>query len=147
MSDLEDRLALVMRLYLDANIIIYFIEGCGVEHERTRAIIAAAVAQNIRLVSSELSIAECLHGPLRQGQEDVAALFRSFFLDGDVIELVPAIPEVLEIAARIGSRHKFRLADSIHVASAMMANCDAFITNDKKLKCSPELDIIRLFEV
>jgi predicted nucleic acid-binding protein len=137
----------VMRLYIDANIIVYVIEGVGIEFEKSRDLIVSALSQGARLVTSELSIAECLHGAYKNDNSKLADLFKEFMFDGDQIELVPINAEVLNQAALLGARLRLKMADSIHVATAVLSNCDAILTNDNKLRVPEELGLIRLAEV
>lgn len=137
----------VMRLYVDANIIVYVIEGASTEFEKSRDLIAIALGQGARLVTSALSVAECLHGAYRNDDLKLADLFRDFLLDRDQIDLVPVNVEILNQSAILGARLRLKLADSIHVATAMHSNCDAIFTNDNKLRVPEELILIRLADI
>ena len=47
-------------------------------------------------------------------------------------------------AARIKREYKFRLPDSIQLATALIGKAQAFVTNDQRLKKFQELPIVML---
>ena len=57
------------------------------------------------------------------------------------------IPYSLEIAdrsAQIRAFSKLSTPDAIHIATALEAPCSQFLTNDRRIKNIPELEIIQL---
>ncbi len=46
---------------------------------------------------------------------------------------------IIKSAAEIGGALRLKLADAIHLASAMAAGCEVFITNDKNIAASNEI--------
>lgn len=119
-----------MRLYLDASVLIYLVEGIEPWEGRVRARLAQFHA---RTVTSELSVLECKVLPLRLGQRTVVADFDEFFAVG-LDELPPVTRPVLERAAELRARHAFlKTPDAIHLATALTAGCDVFLTNDRRL--------------
>jgi predicted nucleic acid-binding protein len=61
-----------------------------------------------------------------------------------VLELLPVSQETLENAATVGARHRLKVVDAIHVATALAAGCDAFLTNDAGIRVSDGLRLVRL---
>lgn len=58
--------------------------------------------------------------------------FDACFVRPDV-RLVPITTAVFDRATHIRARHKFKLADSLHLAAAVESGCDRFLTNDTRL--------------
>lgn len=55
--------------------------------------------------------------------------------------------ETAREAAKIRRKYKFRLADSVQIATALQAKVQTFITNDRRLKPFRELPITLLTEL
>ena len=134
-------------IYVDANIFIYFVEGAGAERETATALFLEAADRGIRLVTGEISIAECLRGVIGQDEATAASIYRDLFSNGSIVEMVAADPILYEYAALAGSLFSLKLVDAIHLASAVMADCDAFLTNDKGIRGPETLQIIRLSDL
>ena len=139
-----DALAGISRLYVDANIFIYLAEGRGPEHDKVAELLKDAAARDIRLVTSEVTIAECLYGAFKQGNEELASLYRDLLSSGVVVETVSGEPVLFEYAAHVAARFSLKLIDAMHVAAAIVFECDALVTNDRGLRAPDNLKMIRL---
>jgi predicted nucleic acid-binding protein len=126
------------RLYVDANVFIYFVEGDGAERETAAALFVEAAERDIQLVTSEITIAECLRGTHKNSDETAASTYRDLLSNGDIVELVTADPVLYEYAALAGFTFSLKLVDAIHVASAVIGECEGLLTNDKGVR-GPEL--------
>jgi predicted nucleic acid-binding protein len=139
-----DRLAGISRLYLDANIFIYFIEGRGAERDAATDILLAAAERGVVLVTGEITIAECLHGAFKQKNEALASVYRDLLSGGIVVETLAGDPVLYECAAYAGSLLSLKLIDAIHAASAMIGECEGFLTNDRGIRVPDGIRIIQL---
>jgi predicted nucleic acid-binding protein len=142
-----EALAGLNRLYVDANIFIYFVEGEGAERETVTALFLEAAERDVQLVTSEITIAECLRGALRGRDETVASTYRDLLSNGAVVELVAADPVLYEYAALAGFTFSLKLFDAIHVASAVIGDCEGLLTNDKGIRGPEMLKIIQLSDL
>ena len=122
-----------MMVYLDTNIVIYFVEQTPSWLSKVVARFARFRAASDRLVIGDLTWAECLVGPFLSGDAVVEASYRTFFTDPD-IQVLPLTTAICERAARIRATHKFELVDSLHLATAVEHGCSLFLTNDAQLK-------------
>jgi predicted nucleic acid-binding protein len=59
-----------------------------------------------------------------------------------VQETVGLTDSVLDLAASIRARFGFRTPDAIHLAAAMAAHCDQFLTNDRSLRAFSEVTVV-----
>ena len=52
--------------------------------------------------------------------------------------------EIAEVATALGARHRLRAADAVHLATAVVAGADRFITNNTRdfPKAITEIDIV-----
>ncbi|MBI1867414.1 MAG: type II toxin-antitoxin system VapC family toxin [Methylocystis sp.] len=134
----------VSKLYVDANIIIYFIEGNAEIQSVVGRVFVDADGRGIPLVTSDISIAECLHGAYKRKNEQLLELYRSFFADDELIALAPVTASILDLSAQIGADYALKTIDAIHVASAIGLGCDALLTNDKGLRAPKQLAVNQL---
>jgi predicted nucleic acid-binding protein len=123
-----------MMVCLDANCVVYLIEKNPVWGPRVIARLAAATAAGDTMAVSDLARAECLIGPLKNGDATLLADYQRFFSSATV-SMLPLTAAVCERAAelRVASPVKITLADAIHLAAAIEQGCGLFLTNDAQL--------------
>lgn len=119
------------RVYLDANIIIYAVEGFAPFLDQMRALLAAVNASEVVAITSELTVAEVLVKPLKDQQPALQQAYRTFLTPTPELEVVQVSLTVLEEAARLRATTKLKLPDAIHLATALHYQCDSFLTNDE----------------
>ena len=132
------------RVYVDTNGFVYFLERHPKFYERVLPLFEAAAQGTLQLVTSELTVAELLVQPYKMGRADIAATYRRFLKDEGLIDLVPVSLNVLEAAAASRGTQRGSLADAIHVATASLSDCSAFVTNDHRIRSAPPLKIVQL---
>lgn len=91
----------------------------------------------VQLVTSMLTIAECLHaGEDGSPSQQVRDLFVQFLTSGTVVDLIEPDLFVAERARDLLWNDKILLsgADSLHVASALLGGCSEFLTLDGKIR-------------
>ena len=136
------------QVYLDANVFIYAFETPKSASLPNRALgdIFRLISQDLlRAHTSALSRAEVLVHPLRHGLAALEADYR-LLLNGQQGIAVDAITDaVLEQAVALRATLGLKLADAIHVASAISTGCDCLISADRDLlRCSAHLEILPL---
>jgi len=57
------------------------------------------------------------------------------------LQVLAITPHVIERATAIRASHGFRTPDSIHLATALVAGADAFLTGDRALAKCPGLNV------
>jgi predicted nucleic acid-binding protein len=117
-------------VYLDANIVIYIVEGVPAYLDQIRALMTAVNAGEIIAVTSELPLAETLVKPLKDQQPALQQAYKIFLTPTPAFELIPISRAILEDAARLRPTTKLKLPDAIHRATALSYQCDSFLTND-----------------
>jgi predicted nucleic acid-binding protein len=118
-----------MRYYLDAAPIIYLVEQMQPFATAVRGKLAAP---GLTLVTSELTRLECRVLPLRNGNTKLLQDFDDYFANS-IAELVPLTRDVIDRATEIRAQYGFKTPDSLHLAAAVITNCDVFLTNDHRL--------------
>lgn len=128
------------RVYLDANLFIYLVEGEPEFQRAARSAVATVIETGGRFATSELSIGECLKGaPAQAHAPRVIDAYRAWF-DGPLVDLMPITRAIIESAA---ADTRLKLFDAIHVATAEAAGCSAVITNDRRWRSVAGLRVIR----
>jgi predicted nucleic acid-binding protein len=133
-------------LYLDSNILIYLVEGNVELGDLVLAAFREIETNNITLYTSEITVTECLNGAYRAGLEELAQKYLELLSSEEFIILLPVDSDVCIEASRIGAEHRLKTVDSIHLASATLAGCQAFLTNDGGFKSSKNVQTILLSE-
>jgi predicted nucleic acid-binding protein len=135
------------RVYLDANIFIYALEG----HARYADVLAelfdAIDHGEVQAVTSELTLAEVLVKPFADANAERQAAYQRVLRSAGSCTIAPIDRPVLIEAARLRAATALRLPDAIHVATARLAGCRTFISNDRRLRADVGLDIVVLGEV
>ncbi len=121
-----------MLVYLDTNIVIYFVEQPPGWGPKASARLAQYRANQVNLAASDLTRMECRVGPLISGNAIWLADFDTFFASLSS-RLFAITGQVCERAASIRATYRFSALDSLHLAAAVEGNCDVFLTNDQRL--------------
>jgi predicted nucleic acid-binding protein len=120
-------------IYLDTNIVIFAVESREPWSSQLRPLFNEFDRGSIRGVTSELTVAEALAKPIALRDEFQLEGFNELFAPDSVLELLPVDRAVLMLAAQIRGKLKLKLLDAIHVATARLARCDRFLTQDGRL--------------
>jgi predicted nucleic acid-binding protein len=130
-----------MRLYLDANVIIYSVESSSSLREAVRQYIRdVRASRDGVVVTSILSRLECRVGPLRRRDPGRVTLFDQFFTDPELL-VFDIDTAVVDRATEVRAQYGFRTPDAIHLATALLLDCDTFLTGDDKLRRCREINV------
>jgi predicted nucleic acid-binding protein len=134
-------------VYVDANILIYIVEGNKALASELKQIVEALDAGVLQAVTSELTLAEVLIGPLRMRDLQVADTYRALLRSSKVLRTVPVSVAILERSAAIRCNSMTSLPDAIHLATAELAGCKYFLTEDRQLRVPPPLLAVSALEL
>ena len=130
-------------VYLDTSGFIYSVERIEPYDELLAPMWRAAREQRFTIVSSELVVLEALVRPFQEGDAVIESLFRNLFEASDVV-LIPALREHWEEAARVRAATRLRTPDALHAATATLAECTLFVTNDGDFRRVEGLPVVVL---
>jgi predicted nucleic acid-binding protein len=136
----------ITSLYLDSNILIYLVEGNVELGDLVLSAFREIENNNITLYTSEITVTECLNGAYRAGLEELAQKYLELLSSEEFIILLPVDSDVCIEASRIGAEQRLKTVDSIHLASATLAGCQALLTNDGGFKSTKNVQTIQLSE-
>jgi predicted nucleic acid-binding protein len=128
---------------LDSNVLIYLIETQGPLADVAATIIDSIVAGRFQAVLSVIGLVEILAGPARAG-DAIAFEMTAEVLRDLPVRISPLDAIVAEDAAWIRGVMGVGLEDAVHLASARSAGATAFLTNDRRLRSIPNLEVIYL---
>ena len=140
----RDDIAEISRAFVDANALIYYIEGADSLHEKVRQLFTTLLSADVQLVTNEIVFAECLYGAYPRKDDALVALYKDLLNDTEQFEVLGIDMTLLDEAANIGAQVGLKLIDAMHLCSAITSSCDVLVTNDQKFKSSAELKIIQI---
>jgi predicted nucleic acid-binding protein len=120
----------VQRLYIETAPLIYYVEENPTYVTKMDAIIEAVEHTSTEAVSSVIILTEVLPQPIKLGNTQLEQEYRNILLHSGSFELLPVTAQIAESAAELRARYNLRTPDALHVATAIAAGCDAFLTND-----------------
>jgi predicted nucleic acid-binding protein len=124
----------VPSIYIDTNVLIYAFEGGHPSSASLRPLFRQIEDDELTASTSELTLAEVLVRPYAKGATSLIALFESILSGRDKIHVLPVDREILRASARLrGESRPLKLADSIHVATAIAVGVELFLSNDARL--------------
>ncbi|MBM3476237.1 MAG: type II toxin-antitoxin system VapC family toxin [Armatimonadetes bacterium] len=119
--------------YLDASILIPIVQSLPAEKAQQSARLAERIGRETTWVVSDLVRMECRVRPLARGDWSMLADVERFFASPEVVCL--SFPSaVFDRAAAIRAQFGYRTPDALHLAVAVEAGCDAFVTADRHLE-------------
>jgi predicted nucleic acid-binding protein len=145
MDAFRERLAEHAIVGLDTSIFIYHLQDQPRYRRLTRTLLAAVQAGRLRAITSTVTIMELTVHPWRVNRPAVARQYEALLVHFPNLTVADVTRDVARRAAQLRARHDLRPADALHVASALLHEATAFVTNDRRLRrIAPEIDIIVL---
>ena len=126
-----------MLIYLDTAPLIYLIEA--VEPYASRLILRLSAPKTFQ-TCSHLTRLECRVKPLRDGETALLAAFDAYFTK-IMTSIIPLSAQVIDQATDLRAHYGFKTPDALHLAAAITAKCDLFLTNDHHLERCQEMRV------
>lgn len=133
-------------VYADTQVLIYSVERHPTYGPLLRPLWQAVQAGILEVVSSELALMETLVGPFKSNDAVLASTYEQFFQQPGV-RLLPMTRAVLRQAARLRATTRLRTPDALHAATAVLAQCALFLTNDQGFRGVAALPLAILQDV
>lgn len=121
-----------MLIFVDSVILIYFLDDTGPFNVRATTRLTALAGAGDHIAVSDVVRLECRVKHVRTGNAGRLAAFDAFFANSD-IQLISMTTAVFDRATLIRATYNYKLADSLHLAAAVIGGCDRFLTNDSRL--------------
>jgi predicted nucleic acid-binding protein len=127
---------------LDTAPFIYLIE----EHPQylpiVRPVFAAIAAGQLPAVTSGLTLLETLVQPYRVGNAALAERYEALLTRSRGLHLVEITRAVCRAAAQLRAVHSVKTPDALQLATALLAKCPVFLTNDRELPAVPGIRVL-----
>jgi predicted nucleic acid-binding protein len=120
---------MTVRLYLDTAPIIYLVEQVP---RYAEAVDRRVSSNSIIQVVSDLTRLECRVQPVRDHNDSLLQDYDDY-CNEVVTEIVLLSGLVMDRATDIRAYYGFKTPDAIHLAAAVVSDCDVFLTNDQRL--------------
>jgi predicted nucleic acid-binding protein len=129
---------------LDSAVFIYYIEAHPVYLPVVDPLFDAADREDLRLVTSSITLLEVLVVPYRAGNLALANRYEAVLTQSRGVVVREIDHPQLRMAAQLRSVTAMRTPDSLQVAAALAEGCTAVVTNDRRLRTLPGLSILQL---
>ena len=139
-----DALKNIRLIYVESAPLIYYIEENPTYVSKMDIIIEATENTPIDAVSSVIALTEVLIHPLILGKTKIEQEYRDILINSGQFRLLPVTQNIADSAAGLRARYNLRTPDALHIATAIDAGCDAFLTNDNGLKRVAEITVLVL---
>jgi predicted nucleic acid-binding protein len=133
------------RIAIDSNVLIYLLENPGPLAEAAAELLDGIEAGALSGVMASIATVEILTGPARAGDgpgfESATETLRDL-----PVRVVALDVAIAEDAAWVRGTASIGLEDAVHLATARSAGATAFVTNDRRVRSIPRLEIVYLDE-
>jgi predicted nucleic acid-binding protein len=134
------------KLFFDTPPVIYLVEEVPDFFHTVTLFLAQAIQNEAILVTSAVTLAEVGIKPKKFKQTDLETKFERVL--GSTFEVQSITWNVAEISATLRAKYaSLRGMDSLQIACAIATGCDAFITNDRRLKIVKEIRIQQITDL
>lgn len=118
---------------IDTGVFIRHFQG-GPMSELTSAVLGEIQSGSCEGVISSISLTELMVRPLREGEDDLADLYRVLIHEMPHLQTVSVDPRIASRAAEIRAAFNTGPTESLLLATAIESSATAFVTSDQGLK-------------
>ena len=141
----KKRLAPHAVIGVDTSVFIYHLEAHPVYLPLTQELLAGVETGRWTAVTSTVTVMELAVHPWQLGRPAVARAYEALLVHFPHLILADVTRDVARRAAQLRARYRVRPAGALQVATALIHEATAFVTNDQRLvRLSPVLDVITL---
>lgn len=144
---IQDALRNITRIGIDTSPIIYLVE----KHPRYFPLMADILSLisngNISAISTMVTLTEVLTYPIKQGNLQLANEYEKILLNSIGFRIIAVDVPVARRAAELRAQYNLKTPDALQIATALVAGCDAFLTNDVRLKQVKAISFLILDEL
>jgi predicted nucleic acid-binding protein len=143
----EDAFRGVTSVLLDTAPAIYYLEKNLQFGPAMERFFQFRAAQGITLVTTPITLAECVMHPIKQGRKDLETAYQSLIVTGQGTLFWPIGADKGTAAAGFRAKYGLKLADAIQAAVGLQSRCQVLLTNDADLKKVAEIRVALVSEL
>lgn len=121
------------RIYFDSNPFIYFLEKDETFFDSVLPFFRQLANEQLIGVTSDLVLAELLVKPFRENDLVNVNNIKNLLLNPNYFEMRAHNRDAFEYASRIRAAQRLKMPDALHVATAILSDCDYFLTLDAQI--------------
>lgn len=121
-------LPLYSTVVVDTAPFIYILESNPKFADQFSGLFEAAVAGNLNVALSTITLAEVLTGPHKAGQTALAKRYEKAL---SAYTLISVTPSIAALAAQLRAQYRLKLPDAIQLATALDTGAAALVTHDR----------------
>jgi len=141
----SEELGQIKTIFLDTAPVIYFIEAHEQFGPLVKQVIELIDKYMIRAFTSVLTLSEVLSKPAETGNDELVEQFKTYLKNGPNLTMFPITETIGENAGILRGKYPhLKTVDAVQIATALYAEADVFLTNDKKLSGIKEIKILVL---
>jgi predicted nucleic acid-binding protein len=126
----------IMKITLDTNILIYFLEGIEPQSSKVEQLLGRFMKAQDEAIISTITVAEVLTGFYVAGDTAKAQTVKKLLNDLTLnsFKIVPVTFEIADLAANLRAKRGGKLPDALIVATALNQKADVVYSQDKDLQ-------------
>jgi predicted nucleic acid-binding protein len=145
MERIRQQLANHSLIALDSAIFIYHFEAHPTYLPLTKIVLEMVFDGTCQAVISTVTLMELTVLPWRLGRANVARQYELLLVNFPHLTIVDVSRDVARRAAQLRALYRIRPADSLLVATGMVNQATAWVTNDKNLRrLAPDIEVFIL---
>lgn len=144
---LSEALNGVSRVFLDTAPVIYFLERNPNYYSALEEFFRLRRERNITIITSPITLAECLVYPLQLGLEALVRGYERLITEGEGVEFYLLGSAEASLASQYRATYGIHLLDAFQVATALLSECQVLFTNDRRLAKITDIHVLILEEL
>lgn len=129
------------KVAIDTSLFIYLFEENPEYLEKSSKVFRAIEQGRHKGIFSVIGMIEILTGPKKKGQPGIAAEYEYRLRNFPNLSIFGINERIVWLASDLRAKYGITTPDAIHIATAIDAGAEKFITNDKVLKKIKEIKI------
>lgn len=134
----------VKLLGIDTSPLINYIEENPQYDKLMTEVFEGFECSRFEIIVSSLAVTEIMSLPIRFGNNELSNSYCRLLTETIGLKVVATDTEIAQNAALLRAKYSLKTIDAIHLATAIVAGCDAFLTNDHIFRRVSELRILVL---
>jgi len=126
---------------LDTSLFVYLFEDHPRFGKRAARVFEMLQTGEARGIFSAIGMIEILTGPKKCGRDDIALQYEHSLRTFPGLSVVGLNERIVWLASDLRAKYGIKTPDSIHLATAIDAGAERFVTNDKSLTKVKEVRI------
>jgi len=131
-------------IYLDANIFVYAIINNGLEGDKCRKLLSTLIESDTEICTSVLTWDELVYSVWKKVSRESSIVQGSNFLKFPKLLFFQSNIQIVNNAQKIVESYGLKPRDAIHLATALLNDCESFYTDDSDFDKVKEIKIQKI---